>query len=50
MAVWSVPLLARGLVAVLAVVSWSVHKLFLDENGLGTSVLVGCGVCLISHC
>lgn len=25
-------------------------KPFFDYNGLGTSVLVGCGVCLISHC
>lgn len=44
------PLLARGLVAALAVVLWSVPKLFFDKNGLDTSVLVGCGVCLISHC
>lgn len=25
-------------------------KLFFDQNGLGTSVLVGCGVYLIGHC
>lgn len=25
-------------------------KLFFGQNGLGTSVLVGYGVCLIRHC
>lgn len=24
-------------------------KPFFDQNGLGASVVVGCGVCLISH-
>lgn len=49
MAVWSVSAIGARFGRASRCGLMECAKLFFGQNGLGASVLVGCGVCLISH-
>lgn len=50
MAVWSAPAIGARSGCSSRCGLMGCAKTFFDWNGLGTSVLMGCGICSTSHC